>query len=261
MFIDRYTRGSARVNFSPEDIDEIISRNQNEHREYARWSNQVDVSREDTEVIGNHNDLEPRESGDGPTKIAVYSHGGKRKKPTFPSRRKKATEGGKVRPDELLKPLSIALIGEIVEFASPFLYMHRMTWDVLAGIKAACDPILQRVDSPYLEKEYSVPYVVAYLFGVLCKDPEGAGKELMRAAAEAFNKIVTEKGMGNSVMKKFSEGNGMIIKSHEELYGESHKRYHDRNDMEPVEDCDWRCGWRHDWENRDIKEKEDDTET
>ncbi|RFN50817.1 hypothetical protein FIE12Z_4893, partial [Fusarium flagelliforme] len=173
------------------------------------------------------------------------------------NQRKKATEGGKVKAEELLVPLASALTGELTEFGFPYMYMHHMTWEILNTIKSACDPILRRLNGPaYLENENQLPLIVGYIFDALYQDPEGDGKELMRTAAEVFKRVM-QKGIGGGAKIKFCELNtSMSIKHNSELYGESHKRYHERHGGKPAEDCAWDCGWHADWENDDEKEKE-----
>ena len=74
--------------------------------------------------------------------------------------------------------------------------------------------------------------------------------------------LMSGKGIGGGAKIKFCELNtSMSIKHNSELYGESHKRYHDRHGGKPLEDCAWDCGWHADWENDDEKEKEDDNDS
>ncbi|KAJ4129857.1 hypothetical protein NW768_006827 [Fusarium equiseti] len=250
MFIDRYLQRSTRINLSPEDVDEIVSRNQNQHREYERGTTKINYT---PDVI---NEFEDK---DNPASFHVYSIGGSGKERA--TKRKKATGDHQLKPKDLLMSLSTALTGEIMEFAMPYLDMHLLTWDILNGIKEACYPILMPLhDRSYLQHEHQIPQVVIYIFAELCRDPEGVGKKLMRAAAQAFNKIVAEKGGVDTMRKKFSEREGMTIYSTKELFGESHERYHERNGGGPAEDCDWDCDWHADWENDDDKEEEGDKE-
>ena len=250
MFEHRYLEGSARVNLSPEDVDEIVSRNQNEHREYQRGSTKINFT---------PNNGSGFENKDDPAPFQVYTTPASGIERATP--RKKATKDRKLKPEDLLRPLQTALSGELMELAMPYILMHLQTWDILSAIKEACDPILMPLyDITYLQYEEQIPQVVLHILTEFCTDPEGVGKQVMRTAAQAFNKIVAEKGGADVVKKTFSECEGMSLLSTEELFGESHERYHERHGGESVEDCDWGCGWHADWENDDEKEKEDDKE-
>ena len=250
MFIYRHTGRSTRVNLSPEDVDDIVSRDENEHREYQSGDTKINFKPTQFNEV-----LDKDDAGH----FQVYSIRSGERKRTTP--RKKATEGRKLKPKELLMPLQTALSGEIMEFALPYIQIHLMAWDILSAIKDACDPILLPVYGiTYLQNEWEISEVVTEIFAELCADPEGIGKQLMRTAAQAFDKTVKEKGGVDVVRKIFSEREGMSLCSSEELFGESHERYHERHGGEPVEDCNWGCGWHADWENDDEKEKEDDKE-
>jgi len=233
MFKNRYTRGASQINFSAEDVEEIISRRQ--------WES---VEREtNAGVIQMFSACDPKGRERG-------------------NQRKKATEGGKVKAEELMVPLASALTGELTEFGFPYIYMHHMTWEILNTIKSACDPILRRLNgTAQVEHEHQLPLIVGYIFDALCQDLERDEKELMRTAADVFERVM-QKGIGAGVKIKFCELNtSMSVKHNSELYKQKHKRYHERHRGKPVEDCAWDCGWRHDWENGNDKEKEDDKDS
>ena len=132
-----------------------------------------------------------------------------------------------------------------------------MAWDILSAIKDACDPILIPLYGiTYLQNIWEIPEVVTEILTELCADPEGVGKQVMRTAAQAFDKTVKEKGGVDVVKKTFFEREGMSLLSTGELFEESHESHHERHGGEPAEDCNWSCGWYADWENDDEKEQE-----
>ncbi|RGP81070.1 hypothetical protein FLONG3_859 [Fusarium longipes] len=185
MFIGRYLRGSGQVNLSPEDVDEIISRS----------------------------NFEREEADDGFVMSQLDDSKGK----TQSRQRKKATEGGKLTPRELLKPLMMALSAETLEFSFPYLIMHRWTWKFLRQIKEVCDPILRRLIGPaYIERESQLPFVVGYIFQTFQEDPEGVGKDLMHLAANEFNGLVTQDGIGNNTLKVAAMIYGLQVEFGEE---------------------------------------------
>ncbi|KAJ4256861.1 hypothetical protein NW762_008957 [Fusarium torreyae] len=190
MFIERYLRGSGQVNLSPEDVDEIISRSKFQQEgsdaDHTLVMSQMDGSRD---VKG---------------KSQAKQH-------------KKATDGGKLTPGELLKPLVLALTAETLEFSFPYLFMHRWTWKFLRRIKEVCDPVLRRLNGPtYIERENQLPFVIGYILSTFCEDPEGNGKDLMRLAANEFNGLVVQDGIGNAVLKGASKIYGLQVEFDEE---------------------------------------------
>ncbi|CAG7566387.1 unnamed protein product [Fusarium equiseti] len=211
------------ANFSPEDIDEIISRSNYQHK--------------------------------GDVGLMMEKVNGKNRT----QQRKKATEGVKVKPGELLKPLMMALTGETIESGFPYLWLTRSSWGIMRGLKKACDPILRRLHGPtYLDDESQLPTIAALILQEFCNDPEGNGRQLMLLAAGAFDFMLTEKGLGDETVRRFSELYGLRIKSDTDLINESHDRWHERDDMIPAEDCNWMdCGWSPDWELGNDEEDDD----
>ncbi|KAM0343526.1 hypothetical protein ACHAPU_008421 [Fusarium lateritium] len=184
MFIERYLRRSGQVNLSPEDVDEIISRSRFQEEE------------EDGLVMSQVDNLQGKAQA---------------------KRQKKAVDGGKLAPGELLKPLAMALTAETLEFSFPYLFMHRWTWKFLRQIKEVCDPVLRRSNGPaYIERENQLPFLVGYIFCASCEAPEVDGRDAMRLAAHEFNTLLTQGGVGNVTLKAASRLYSLEVEFEEE---------------------------------------------
>jgi hypothetical protein len=229
MFVNNAKMITA--NFSPEDIDEIIAR--------SNYQQKGDVG------------------------LMMEKVNGKGRE----NQRKRAIEGGKLKPGELLKPLIMALTGDSMEFGFPYLWFTRLSWGVLREVKKVCDPILRRLHGPtYFDDESQLPNIASMILQEFCHDPEGDGRQLMILAGGAFESILTEKGLSDETVQRFSELSGLGIRSDTDLINESHDRWHERDDMIPAEDCNWMdCGWSPDWElgvdEEDDDEEDDDNES
>ncbi|KAK7425049.1 hypothetical protein QQZ08_008325 [Neonectria magnoliae] len=173
MFLERYLRGSGQVDLSPEHVNEIVSR--------SEW--QEEVSKEDGSL----------------TLTQIKDTGELRKKRQL-NQRKKTTEGAQLSPGELIRSLALALTAETVEFAFPYLLMHRWCWRLLRHLKEAFDPILRQLHSPsYVENESELPFVVGYIFMAASNDEGGKGDILMQTAAGVVNSMVGQ-GTGAFVL-------------------------------------------------------------
>ena len=66
---------------------------------------------------------------------------------------------------DFLEDLANALNTETMELSMDYLVMHRSCWRLLRLVNDDCKPKLLEIYGPgYLEKEYSLPYVVGYIF-------------------------------------------------------------------------------------------------
>ncbi|KAK8079330.1 hypothetical protein PG994_003137 [Apiospora phragmitis] len=117
--------------------------------------------------------------------------------------RKKAVEGGKMTPEQLIKPLVIALHSETLEFAFPYLHFHRWCWHVLRAVKESSDSLLRQLYTPdYLERENQLPWVVGWIF-MAASGLEGgvSDRRPLQKAAEALNDML-ELGTGSFLIDK-----------------------------------------------------------
>ncbi|KPM41046.1 hypothetical protein AK830_g5525 [Neonectria ditissima] len=146
MIAERYLRDSGQVDLSPEHVEEILSR--------SKWQEE-----------------ESKEDG---TLVLSQVEGSKDLKQK--RQRKKMIEGAQLPADELIRSLALALGAETLEYAFPYLLMHRMCWRFLRSLKEACDPILRQLHTPtYVENETELPFVVGYIFVAASNDErEGA---------------------------------------------------------------------------------------
>lgn len=175
MFMERYVRNTNQVEWTPEHIDDIISRSRYQEEE----------SEEDgTLILGQIEDPEKLKQKNRNKGVS-----GKLKQ------RKKVSEGALLPPERLVRSLALALTAESLEFGFPYLLMHRWCWKVLRAVKTCCDPILRRTIGPaYIERESELPFVVGYVFMSL-SDTGGHGpdNELMGGAAHAFKEMLDAK--------------------------------------------------------------------
>jgi hypothetical protein len=166
IFIERYLGQSGQVSLTPENVDYIISGSN-----YLENHSENDVS-------------------------FVKADGARDPEIQKQKQNKKATDGGKLKPGELLKPLAMALTAEMFEFSFPYLVLHRWAWKFLRQIKSVCDPVLQRLYGPaYLDQEKKLPLTVEYILMTFAEDPDGDGRELMRIATRDLNRLVCQKGI------------------------------------------------------------------
>ncbi|KAK8097028.1 hypothetical protein PG999_012972 [Apiospora kogelbergensis] len=171
MFKDRYVENTGQVDLTPEYVDQIIEMSLFE------------------EEPGKEGELAQIED---PAKRQE-----KQKQLQRPLRRK-AVEGGKMTPDQLIKPLVMALHAETLEFAFPYLHFHRWCWKLLRAVKESTDGLLRQLYTPdYLERENQLPWVVGWIF-ISASGLNGgvSDRRLLQKAAEALNRML-EQGTGS----------------------------------------------------------------
>ncbi|KAL8382985.1 hypothetical protein RB595_006654 [Gaeumannomyces hyphopodioides] len=121
--------------------------------------------------------------------------------------RKKAADGGRLTPSQLIQPLTLALQAETLELAFPLLQFHRLCWRLLRSVKEACDSLLRHRYGPdYLETESQLPFVVGWILmaaggmdnGVSDRRMLEQAADAIRAFAESeAGSIVTQKILGD----------------------------------------------------------------
>lgn len=194
MFIERYLRKGAQVDWTPEHVDNIISRSQYE----------VESSNEDGLVLAQIDDADK-------LKEKRRAH-----KENSRKRRRNVSEGGRLSPEQLIKSFALSMQAEALEFAFPYMLMHQRSWRFLMVVKDACDLILRNSFGPtYLERESELPTVVGYIFMLAAgvhgpKDDTG-----LRRAAEVVEEMIAADAGGfvAAMMKKIS---GFTVEIEEE---------------------------------------------
>jgi hypothetical protein len=170
MFTDRYVRKTAQFDWTAEHLDQIIS--------CGRW--QVEESPEVGQFSMIH--VDDREANGSSKKS-----------------KRKPSEGGKLSPESLIKSLVWALQAETIEFAFPYLDMHRRCWVLLRMVKKACEPLLLQVYGPdYMQREGQLPWVVGYIFLAVAGSVEGPVKvqdmRLLHIAAREIHEMLDVAG-------------------------------------------------------------------
>ncbi|KAK3935590.1 hypothetical protein QBC46DRAFT_397181 [Diplogelasinospora grovesii] len=187
MFEDRHRRNLEQAPWTAEHVDNIISRSEWEAEEADGMllaMAQID--------------------DDGARKVGGKETQNKNMK--APRQRAKTVDGGRLSPGQLVKALVLAMQSEALEFAFPYLVMHRWSWGLLRAVKLECDPLLRQSYGPtYMQHESELPFVVGY---ILMAASGSGGREkddrLMRAAAVAVGSML-DAGTGGFVLKMARE--------------------------------------------------------
>ncbi|KAK3311653.1 uncharacterized protein B0T15DRAFT_482623 [Chaetomium strumarium] len=158
-FKSRYVENSARFNWTPEDLDQVIST--------GKW--------------------QPEESTEEGTFSMVQSDEGGKKGP----RGKLPHAGRKLRAESVIESLVLTLQAETLEFSFPYLAFHRKCWQLLRDVRKRCDPLLRQKYTPaYMERETELPWVVGYIFWAAAGSVEGSTQvidlRLLEAAAKRY---------------------------------------------------------------------------
>ncbi|KAK7999004.1 hypothetical protein PG991_014679 [Apiospora marii] len=175
MFQPRYVENTGQIDLTPEYVDKII-------------------------------DMSLFEEEPGQEGLLGQVHYAKRQEKQRQQRqgsRKKAVDGGKMMPEQLIKPLVMALHAETLEFAFPYLHFHRWCWRVLRAVKEDADELLREKYTPnYLERENQLPFVVGWIF-MAASGAEGgvSDRRPLQKAAEAVNTFF-ELGTGGFLVNK-----------------------------------------------------------
>lgn len=149
MFKSRYCHGEAFVNFSPDDIDTILTKH---------TSNNDDTNSKDAIELPSSQikvDIPP------PTSPTKQSDSGSQNRP----RKTQRTARSGVRPIQLLNALLDAIQSEMLELTFNHFRLHTFSWCLLRKLQEALDDDLRDIyGAGYLEKENQLPFVVGYIF-------------------------------------------------------------------------------------------------
>lgn len=185
VFEDRYLHNSERIAWTAKNIDYIVS--QSEYEEEG--------SVEDgTFAMGQIDDPQALRE--------------KRAR----ANRKKAVEGAAMSPNLLIRALVLALQAESLEFAFPYIFLHRWSWKLLRAVKETCDPLLRQIYTPaYMERENELPFVVGYIL-MANSGIDGREKDdrLMITAAHAVKEFIAS-GAGEFIVKLLAATHGLYI--------------------------------------------------
>lgn len=169
MFEERYIGGTERLEWTPEQVDQVVSRAEFE----------IEGSVEDGNFALGHID-----DTDRLREIRMAQQG--------KAKRKTGSDTARLAPHKLIQSLVLALQAETLEHAFHYLVLHRFSWRLLRAVKKACDPLLRSIYSPgYLERETELPFVVGYIF--MAADTESGtppDDRLLHKAAEAMNAMI-----------------------------------------------------------------------
>ncbi|KAI0482607.1 hypothetical protein GGR56DRAFT_620767 [Xylariaceae sp. FL0804] len=107
-----------------------------------------------------------------------------------------------ISADELIHSLTFALAGESVEFALPYLALHREGWALLRAVRRRCDPVLRALHGPtYLERETELPFVVGWIFDAAANRCDARPLELAAEVVDEFARGVPGGGGGRKVVQ------------------------------------------------------------
>ncbi|KAI8948207.1 hypothetical protein F4801DRAFT_469679 [Xylaria longipes] len=177
MFKTRYVSNTGQVDLTPEYVSQIIELSLFEL--------------EDTEggsiAIGQIED--PKKLKEK-KKLQYLSNEGRRK----------AAKNGNMPLEQLIKPLVCALHAEALEYAFPYLNMHRWCWRLLRAVKDSCDPILRQLYTPaYLEEECQLAWVVGWILMAASGLENGVSdRRPLQLAAKAMNEFL-DAGTGSII--------------------------------------------------------------
>ncbi|KAM4056657.1 hypothetical protein HRG_003526 [Hirsutella rhossiliensis] len=183
MFDERYLGGTEQLEWTPERVDQVLSR-----AEY-----EVEGSVEDGNLA-----LSQIDDPDKLREIRRAQQGKARR-----AGAKTGSDKARLAPEKLVQSLILALQAETLEHAFPYLLLHRFSWRLLRSVKDNCDPLLRSLHSPaYMERESELPFVVGYIFLAAAGIEYGTlpDDRLLHKAADAMNGMI-EAGAG-----RFTQG-------------------------------------------------------
>ncbi|KAF7552167.1 hypothetical protein G7Z17_g4489 [Cylindrodendrum hubeiense] len=195
LFMEIYLRKGGQVDWTPEHVDNIISRSQNE----------VESTKEDGTLILAQIDDPER------LKQKRRAH-----QETAKKRRRNISDGGRLSPSELVKSLALSMQAEALEFTFPYMDLHRWCWGILRIVKTHCDAVLRTSFGPtYLENESQLPFVVGYIFRLA--DGANVRKDVtaLRMAAEVIADMIAV-GTGEFLVGMMEKTSGFGIDFQEE---------------------------------------------
>ncbi|KAI0550364.1 hypothetical protein F4679DRAFT_208740 [Xylaria curta] len=180
MFRARYVDNTGQIDLTPEYVSQII--------ELSLF--ELEDTEDGTFQIGQIEDPEKiREK----KKLQHLSNEGRRK----------AAKSGNMPLEQLIKPLVYALHAESLEYAYPYLNMHRWCWRLLRAVKDSCDNLLRQLYTPaYLEKECQLAWVVGWIFMAASGLEAGVSdRRPLQLAAKAMNEFL-DTGTGSVICKQ-----------------------------------------------------------
>ncbi|KAI1420352.1 hypothetical protein F5Y12DRAFT_788329 [Xylaria sp. FL1777] len=196
MFYARYVRNTGQVDFTPEYVSQIVELSLFEHEGSEEDGSFMMGQIEDPKKLREKKKLQ-QQSNEG---------------------RRKAAKSGNMPLEQLIKPLVLALHAESLEYAFPYLYMHRWCWRVLRAIKDSCDACLRQLYTPaYLEKESQLPWIVGWIFMAASGLDRGVSdRRPLQLAADAMNGFF-DSGASSMICKEIlGKGMGMPVEFRDE---------------------------------------------
>ncbi|ROW05698.1 hypothetical protein VMCG_05163 [Cytospora schulzeri] len=176
MFEDRYLHNTGQVDWTPEHVDDIVSR--------SLWEEEEDEEEQENGTLV----LSPI---DDPEKLRERRKAAKQ-------HAKKTADGARLSPEKLVRALAITLQAESLEMSFTYLTLHRSAWEMLRAVRDSCEPLLRERFGPgYMERESQMPWVVGWIFMTAVR---GDGT-LMQMAATAM-KARIEAGDGATALRK-----------------------------------------------------------
>ncbi|KAI2627114.1 hypothetical protein GGS21DRAFT_254216 [Xylaria nigripes] len=106
--------------------------------------------------------------------------------------------------EQLIKPLTLALHAETLEYVYPYLNMHRLCWQLLRVVKESCDSILRQLYTPaYLEKESQLPWIVGWIFMAAGGSEAGiSDRRPLQLAAKAMD-VFLSTGSSSVIIRQY----------------------------------------------------------
>ncbi|KAI0521398.1 hypothetical protein F5B22DRAFT_634763 [Xylaria bambusicola] len=169
MFRARYVQNTGQVDFTPEYVSQIIELSLFEAK---------GTKEEGPLTMGQIKD--PKKLKEK-KRLKHLADEGKRR------RAKTAIDNGNMPLEQLIEHLVFALDAESIEYAFPYLTMHRGCWRLLRAVKDSCDSCLRQLFTPaYLENESQLPWVVGWIL-MAARGLEGgvSDRRPLQLAAEA----------------------------------------------------------------------------
>lgn len=221
-FLDRYWKNTGSSAWSPECIEEVLLKSQLEEQETAGVT-----------LVGRTGG--PQKSGRG------------RGKPQTEPKNKRAAVATKQRfsAGELLGSLVLAMEAEVMEFAFPYLLMHRLNWGMMTAIRTKCDPFLRQSFGPdYMQSEWQLPFIIGNILA-LEDGVDGPNRSsALEAVGEVFDALdVTEAAGTASRALIQSTGIQMEVPGYYDMDGEHGYGEFDSDD---------------EWDDTDDEDDEDD---
>ncbi|RSL44738.1 hypothetical protein CEP54_014559 [Fusarium duplospermum] len=159
----RYQKNMNRMNWSPESIEEILSRAQ--------------MQQESTASRGVSSRLKNKRPG--------------------------VTKAARISPTELLGHLGDAMQSEVQELAFPYMLMHITTWSFLKGMQEGYDPVLRDFFGPtYMQHEWQLPLIIGHILA-LADGVAGGDESVLELAGVMLDKMQEMKVLGTAATQMY----------------------------------------------------------